>query len=273
MKKVLSCIFAFLLLLITPIQAFASESNTDTANYAFDSNSTVQVLYQHLLENNNDLSEADAMNIALQLITKTEEIIRSGDIQNGSATYSLGQVVDGTLAENYTNSRASIPPYTSIISHGWATTPSQVDQDIQYTKSAWAYADNYNGSIPVEKNYHASLTISETETYSGSLTAAQAIEFGLTVTNTKTHTFEFKNDTKVSIPAWTKWGVRLSIEMEVRKYSGIYGYHCFNADTNEYFYMTEERTGINKKYISGGEQYGTIVNHSRVITNPTPPLS
>ena len=257
--------------------------SNESAVVEFDYDATLNDMYTHVLQNNTDLSEVQAMEVAEELTKRIQvanELAVNGNNNNrnaegGTTVVDLGCISDGKLIN--APSAKYVPDYkTSIISEGWSVNP-HLDKSTLWSRYTieWNGLDLYkssdSGSMTFSKDVSTSVGIG----FEGSanLTASEAVKFGLKVTASGTVTSTISKGYKLDVAAWTKHVVRPYIYFYVDEYAGTYRYYCYNSSDKRYFYVTESCTAENRYNIEKSIRSWTRVNtaHNPNATSPVPP--
>ena len=240
-------------------------------------------MYTHVLQNNTDLSEVQAMEVAEELtkrIQAANELAVNGNNKNrkaegGTTVVDLGCISDGKLID--APSAKYVPDYkTSIIRERWSVEPHLEKSTLwsRYTIE-WNGLDLYKSSDPGVMTFDKAISISTSIGFEGSanFTPSDATKFGLKVTASGTVTSTIAKGYSYNVGAWTKHMVRPYIYFYVDEYEGVYEYYCYNSSDKRYFYVTELRTAENRYNIEKGIRSWVRVNETHNVNakSPVPP--
>ena len=235
--------------------------SNESAVVEFDYDATLNDMYTHVLQNNTDLSEVQAMEVAEELtkrIQAANELAVNGNNKNrkaegGTTVVDLGCISDGKLID--APSAKYVPDYkTSIIRERWSVEPHLEKSTLwsRYTIE-WNGLDLYKSSDPGVMTFDKAISISTSIGFEGSanFTPSDATKFGLKVTASGTVTSTIAKGYSYNVGAWTKHMVRPYI----------------------YFYVTELRTAENRYNIEKGIRSWVRVNETHNVNakSPVPP--
>lgn len=265
------------------------EDIIETATYpivvgasTYDYDTVEDTLYDHILLNNTDMTEEEALLLAHELIEKTREINeslasmsarRSVDETSMEGIYYLGRITDGELVEGVTTFATG---YDQIIPGDLVSAPTRTKHTltVKYVET-WYGFDSYKssagGKYTLAFDVSASLQLGWTAT--GGLIKTVAESFGISTTPTTTVTSKLSSGFEIVANPWTKTLMRPYIYYYVDTYSGIRGFHCFSSITGEYFYMTDEVYGqdINLLECSIRTWSRENIDKDPYATSPLPP--
>ena len=258
----------------------------DDAIVEFDYATTLHEMYNHVLQNNMDITQAQAMDIAKSLTQKiraANNAAISGNVKgmdyittaDGTTIIDLGRIYDGKLTDSY---QAKYVPdsRTTIISEGWSVNPYRKKSSLMCNHVIrWNGLDLYKSSDSGTMIFSRDITVSAGIGFenSGGLSASDALKFGLRVTASGTVTSKISKGFTLNVAAWTKHVMRPYIYYYIDEYEGTYRYYCYNYYDQRYFYVTETRTAENKYDIEKGVRSWTRVNvaHDYNLPSPIPP--
>jgi len=254
----------------------------------FDREETYLEMFRYVQATNPMLDDETVRAIANELTNRIEQVenqltankasgLEFSKTEDGATIIPLGRIQDGKLVDAE-NTRYVPDSRTTIISEGWYVNP-HLDTHQMWVKyvQTWHGLDMYKSSVPGFMTFSSAVSVSENIGYtnSGGITDEQASQFGLTVTSTQTVTSKIPAGYVLNVNAWTKHLLRPYIYSYDDTYTGVYRYYCHNFFENTYFYVTEDRSAVNKYDTERSIRAWTRVNssHNPNATSPTPPTN
>lgn len=257
----------------------------------FDKAQTISEMYTHLLENNMNMSNEKAYEIAVQLAEQIEIVENSlKDMVESRAASTrviiqLGRVVNNDFLasedadDDTPETRQYVPDSrTTIISEGWSVNPyTKTSKKYAKHPTSWEgldlYKSNLSGKYYQNRTTSTSVSVGYANTFE--LSAAEAAKVGLRVTASGTATSSIQKGFEMNVPAWHKMMVRPYVYYIIDDYQGTYRYYCYNNYSKEYFYVNETRTAKNTYNIEKGHRVWDKYNsaHNPNAVSPTPPAA
>jgi hypothetical protein len=319
-KKIFS--FVLFIVILCTISSFSiaeANSNTDIENseilnsetytadevgaiVTFDKDSTILKVYEHVLANNEGISDKDAYKIAKKMAEVMEKAQKDNLLSKDNPNKEnkemssannvperiiapLGHIVDGKFIDDYQSGKGKLDSdnitanyiptsQQTIISEGWTVNPYMSHHVlwVNYVVT-WYGLDCYKSASGGTYEFTHDVSVSKSLGFQGTLSAEDAINWGLQVSSSITVTSKISEGTELNVGAWHKTVERPYIYYYKDQYDGTYEYLVYDHIGDYYFTVTENRTSYNSYDIEHTYRVWSRVNEEMdpSATAPIPP--